>query len=368
MVKILLATALYLLCTASALAEITLSAQVSNPSPWIREEILLELTVVDDRSIIDMRIAPWAPQGFLLRELHPSEDRVQTEHGIQILRRQRWALTPLYAGTLHLQPPEVLIRATGQRLSLQAPPLELQVRPLNPLLPSDIPVGVLLIQAPQTLTESLPRGRPFHLDFQIQGTGLSVRGLNHWLEESLRDLQGLRVFPSVIRIRDADQPDQPLLQHADVRLSFEAEHSGHVPLPALTLPYIDPSDGTVRQARLPSQEVQIIHPLWHMMQAYLPRVVIWVLGGLMLWWMMSLAYRSMKVRRRKHHQLEQLRRAQSAGELRRAWQSDDSPAAHALQQRLDAACYAASVPDAHAFAQLKADLIQHVRKRRTDLK
>lgn len=368
MVRILLATAFYLLCNAWAQAEITLDAQISNPTPWIREEILLELTVVDDRSIIDMRIAPWAPQGFLLRELHPGEDRVQTEHGIQILRRQRWALTPLYAGTLHLQPPEVLIRATGQRLSLQAPALELQVRPLNPLLPSDIPVGVLHIQVPQPLNEPVARGKPFHIDFQVQGTGLSVRGLNHWLEESLRGLEGLRVFPSAIRISDADLPDQPLLQRADVRLSFEAQHSGHARLPAITLPYIDPSDGAVKQALLPPQAVQIIHPLWHVMQAYLPRVVIWVLGGLMLWWMMRLAYRSMKVWRHKRHQLEQLHRAQSALDLRRAWQADDSPAAHALQQRLDAACYAASVPDAHAFTHLKADLIRHVQTKRSAFK
>ncbi|OYY74680.1 MAG: hypothetical protein B7Y40_03630 [Gammaproteobacteria bacterium 28-57-27] len=341
-------------------ADISIRAHIDNPNPWVREEVLLTVEVVDDRSIIEQTTVPWAPPGVSLRPLHATEERIQTAEGIRILRRQHWAIMPLYAGGLTLQAPTIDLRVTGQgRLSLTPDALKLNARALNPLLPADVPVSVLQLKlAPPPA--AVPRGRPFNVNFSILGSGLSVRGLRHWLDESLRSTGDLRIYPPDIRLIDNIDPTQPLLQQADVRLTFESQASGQLTLPSLILPYVNPQDGSIQHATLPASSMRIEHPLWLALRPWLPWAaglalfIVTILGS----W--RIAHPRWQAAKQRRAWLRALQAADSPKALRQIWQHiPATPRAQTLTQQLDAACYGSQPISATAFSALKARLIEH---------
>jgi hypothetical protein len=345
-------------------ADISVRAHIDNPNPWVREETLLTLEVSDDRSIIEQKTAPWAPPGVSLRPLNASEERVQTADGIRILRRQHWAIMPLYAGELKLQPPTIEARVTGQgRVSLTPEAMLLEVRPLNPLLPTDVPVSALQIKLAQP-PEAVPRGRPFDLNLSIRGSGLSTRGLRHWLDESLRITNALRIYPPDIRLSDNIDPAQPLLQQADIRLTFESQASGQLALPSIILPHVNPQDGGIQHAILPAINVRIEHPLWLALRPWLP----WGMGAIALIVLLIGTWKYTHPRWQAARQRRAWLRALQAADspkalrqiLRQKWQHiPATPSRHALAQQLDAACYGSEPISATAFNDLKTRLIKH---------
>ncbi|MDD2893250.1 MAG: hypothetical protein PHF20_04915 [Halothiobacillaceae bacterium] len=325
---------------------------------------MLTLEVVDDRSIIEQHTAPWTPSGVSLRTLNPSEERIQTPEGVRILRRQRWALMPLYAGDITVQPPSIELRLSGQgRVSLTPDALHLKVRPLNPLLPADVPVSVLqLTLAP--LPTAIPRGRPFNLNFNIQGSGLSTRGIRHWLDESLHSSGDLRIYPPEVRLVDNADPAQPLRQQAEVRLTFESQSSGKLQLPSITLPFVDPDTGEIQHATLPTPLITVQHPLWLALRPWLP----WSMGGLALILLMLGTWRYARPRWKSAQQrrasIRALQAADSPKMLRAAWKA--AAPRHlldieTLDARLDAACYGVEVLNATEFNTLKEALIQRLK-------
>ncbi|MGD9888814.1 MAG: hypothetical protein AB7S56_06055 [Halothiobacillaceae bacterium] len=347
-------------------AEIRVNASLSNTTPWVREEVLLTIEVVDDRSIIEQTTAPWTPSGLSLRPLNPSEERIQTPEGLRILRRQHWALMPLYAGNITLQPPSIELRLSGQgRISLTPNALQLKVRPLNPLLPADVPVSMLQLKlAPPP--EAVPRGRPFNINFNIQGSGLTTRGLRHWLDESLRSSGDLRIYPPEVRLVDNIDPTQPLKQQAEVRLTFESQTSGKLQLPSITLPFVNPSTGDIQHATLPSTTLTVEHPLWIALRPWLP----WTLGAtafiLLLIGTWPFAQQGITSWKQRRKCLKALQAAQSPKALRSAWKA--AAPRHlsdmeALNARLDAACYGVEVLNDKAFNTLKDELIQRLKTR-----
>jgi hypothetical protein len=345
-------------------ADISINARIDNPNPWVREEVLLTVEVVDDRSIIEQKTLPWTPPGVSVRPLSSSEERAQTPDGIRILRRQHWAVMPLYAGELKLQPPSIEARVTGQgRLNLTPEALHLNVRALNPLLPADVPVSVLRLQS-APLPEAIPRGRPFNVNLSIQGTGLSTRGLRHWLDESLRSSDELRIYPPEITLHgniDANSPtSRPLRQQADVRLTFETTASGHVQPPAIILPYVDPADGTIKHAALPSIEIRSEHPLWLALRPWLA----WGMSTIALIFLLigtwKYAHPRWQDARQRRTWLRALQAADSPKALRCIWQHiPTTPSTQTLTQQLDAACYDSEPISETAFSALKSRLIEH---------
>ncbi|MEW5837477.1 MAG: hypothetical protein AB1717_01405 [Pseudomonadota bacterium] len=344
-------------------AEISVNATLSNPAPWVREETLLTLEVVDDRSLLDMQIEEWTPQGFALRKLNPSETRVQTAQGVRILRQQRWALMPLYAGNISLQPPTLHLRTTGQvRSTLTPQALQLEARPLNPLIPSDVPVSSLQIKQ-DALPTAAARGRPFEIKFNILGSGLSARGLNRWLNESLHSSPTLRIYPPQVRIIDNLDPQRPLLQQAEVRLTLESQASGFLQLPAIILPFVDVQGGQIRQANIDFPALQVEHPLWLALRAWSPWIValLTVLAAsLAAWRILPARWRRRQRRRAILHELEA---ADTPKSLRAAWKKAVSNLPEsAATRRLDAACYGQNPLNEQQFAQLKSELSQAWRK------
>ncbi len=345
-------------------AEISINAHIDNPNPWLREEILLTVEVVDDRSIIEQNTAPWAPPGVSLRPLNPSEERVQTADGIRILRRQHWAIMPLYAGELKLQPPTIEARITGQgRVSLTPEAMLLNVRPLNPLLPADVPVSALQIKLAHP-PEAVPRGRPFNVNLSIESTGLSTRSLRRWLDENLRSMSDLRIYPPDIRLNNNIDPAKPLLQQADIRLTFESQASGQLTLPSLVLPYVNSQDGNIQHTTLPIGTVRIEHPLWLALRPWLPRGMVGIALIVLLiatWTFTRLRLQAAKQRRTWRRELQTAESPKALRQiLRKMWRYIPATSGtKTLSQQLDAACYGSEPISAAVFNDLKARLIEY---------
>ncbi len=343
-------------------AELGIDAQLSNATPWLREEVLLTVEVLDDRSIIEQIIAPWTPPGVIVRPLGSRQERLQMPEGLRIRHRHLWAVMPLYPGPVEVQPPTVEARvAGGKRIPLTPPALRMETRPLDPLLPVDVPVSPLrLTGAP--LPEAVPRGRPFTWSLAIEGQGLSARGIRRWLDEALRDTGTLRAYPPEIKLRDGIDPTQPLCQRVEMRLTLEARESGRVRLPPILLPYVDPADGGLRHAVLPAIELRVMHPLWLTVKPWLPwGVMAIVLAGVGM--MIRPIWRRWRTR---DAWIKRLEAAESAHELRKAWRQGaatdiDHASADAID-RLDAACYGRQPLDEKAYAALKAHLIAAARR------
>lgn len=354
-----------LLLGALARADIGIGAHLSNATPWLREEVLLTVEVLDDRSIVEQIIAPWTPPGVIARPLGSRQERLQTAEGLRIRHRHLWALMPLYPGPLELQPPTVEARvAGGKRIALTPPALRMEARLLDPLLPVDVPVSTLRVTA-APLPEAVPRGRPFTWNLAVEGQGLSARGIRRWLDETLRDTGTLRVYPPEVKLVEKIAPESPLLQRVEARIVLEPRASGTVRLPELVLPHVDPADGSPRLARLPGATIAVQHPLWLAMRPWLP----WIAGGMLL---AALVFHLRRCGRRwlaRRAWLRSLHAADTPATLRKAWRQgaetlvDDST--HVLIQRLDAACYGnrpLSEADFHDFKQILLQAVPRTRR------
>ncbi|GEM_PF-3269389 len=343
---------------ALAHADLGIDARLSHPSPWLREEVVLTVEVIDDRSLIEQTLPPWTPAGVMLRPLAGQQERIRTEQGVRILHRHRWALMPLYPGPIELQPPAVEARvAGGGRVTLTPPALHLDARPLDPLIPAELPVSALRLSA-DPLPEAIPRGRPLTWTIHVEGQGLSARGLRPWLDEALRDAPGLRAYPPDIRLEDNIAPESPMLQRLTARVVLEPRASGLVRLPGLKLPYVDPTDGQPRLARLTGSEVRVMHPLWLAVRPWLP----WAASGLLLAAALWLTRPRWRAWRCRQAWLRVLREARTPAALRKAWRqgasapADDST--RTLLDRLDVACYGRFPLNETTFTELKTRLIE----------
>lgn len=357
----LLAASLGLLLSGLCHADLGIDAQLSNTTPWLREEIVLSVEVMDDRTIIEQIMPPWTPAGVMIRPLTGQQERLKTADGIRILHRHRWAVMPLYAGPLDLQPPEVEARvAGGGRITLTPPALHIETRPLDPLIPVDIPVSPLRIET-QPVPDAIPRDRPLNWVITVEGQGISTRGLRHWLDEALRDTGSLRVYPPDMRLEDGITPENPLLQRVVARIVLEPRESGHARLPELVLPYVDPVDGQVHLARLAGSEIRVMHPLWLAVRPWLP----WGVGSLLLALAFWIARPHWRRERQRRTWAEALRHAETPPALRKAWHkggfgpSDDKTMA--LLERLDAACYGLKPLSEAEFNRLKQSLLDTLR-------
>lgn len=342
----------------AAHADLGIDARLSNTSPWLREEVLLTVEVLDDRSIIEQIIRPWTPPGVVVRPLGSRQEREQTPAGPRIRHRHQWAVMPLYPGPLELQPPTVEARiAGGKRIPLTAPALRMEARPLDPLLPVDVPVSALRLTA-APLPEAVPRGRPFTWSLAIEGQGLSARGIRRWLDESLRDTGTLRVHPPEVKLIERIAPESPLLQRVEARITFEPRESGTVHLPDLVLPHVDPADGQPRLARIAGGQIAVQHPLWLAVRPWLP----WVGGALLLIALATVARPRWQRLQRQRRWTRSLQAASDVRALRRAWYAgaseESTQAARDELARLDAACYGREKMDEANFRELKSRLIQ----------
>ena len=350
--------ALLLMLAPPAHAGLGIEAHLANPTPWLREEVLLTVEVLDDRSIIEQIIAPWTPPGVIVRPLGSRQERVQTPEGVRIRHRHLWGVMPLYPGPLTLQPPTIEARVSGgKRLPLTPPLLRMEARPLDPLLPVDVPVSLLSLSA-APLPEAVPRGRPFTWNLAVEGQGLSARGIERWLKEALRDTGSLRAYPPDIKLRDGIDPTQPLRQRVEMRLTLEARDSGPVRLPQIRLPYIDPTDGMVRLTSLPATELRVQHPLWLALRPWLT----WFAGAMLLAVLVIPLQRCGRRWLARRAWLRSLREADTPAALRRAWRGGAETLVDAQTQarvqRLDAACYGNHPLGEADFRTLRQALLQ----------
>ncbi len=252
-----LALLLLLVLPALALAEptepdIRVSLQSDRHSAWVREELILTLSVEEDRSVIELTVTPPSQSQYVIRALDKRQERRVIDGRIRQFHLHRYAVLPLYPGTQTLQFPPVRLRSTaapGRTLDYPVPPLNLDIKALPAYLSPALPVSRLeaaTLRAP----EHVKPGEPALWEIRVLGRGLSADGLRPLIEEQRANDARLHNYPLETRLEAAPSDGDPARQALTLRLPLRIEGHEAYPLPAITLPYIDPQSGELQHLHI----------------------------------------------------------------------------------------------------------------------
>ncbi len=299
--------------SSAVIPRVVLRSGVEPSTPHVRETVLLYLDVHDNGSLVWAAVeTPTAP-GMHLRALVASRGEVRIDGSLFKVVRHAWAATPLHDGEHTVQFPLLRANRFGVRLRYAAPKLKFTAQ----AVPGYVPVVVPVSAAPQLHAESFPQdivvNRPVNWRFSVTGTGLSENGLAQILATTLGAAPGIRFYPLKIEVEDATR-STTLAQTFRVTLPFQAQHSGNVELPEVSIPYFDPQLQRLATAVLAKQRIAAVSP-WR-------QSALWI-GGIglaimILAWPVRCALLILRRQQDRRHGLRRISRALSAQELKTA--------------------------------------------------
>lgn len=248
---------------------------ISPQETWAREQILVQVTVRSRQRFFEWHAPEFRDPRFTVLALQTRTRQERVGDVDYTVKTTGWALFPWRSGALQLDPPAVEYRRGGRlQARFALPQLRLQVRPLPPYVPSDLPVGTLhlstRVEAPALLnTDTLATW-----EMEARGEGVAAAALPSLLAP-VRDRERLRFLPAEEqRSQDADgRGTRSVLRY---RIPFVATASGRHVLPALELQYFNPDSGRIE--RLASAP----RPIWVLGSAWRAGLLAVVLGALVL--------------------------------------------------------------------------------------
>lgn len=383
--------------SSSTIPRVLLRSGVEPHPPQVRETVLLFLDIYDNGSLVWSAVDPPTAPGLYLRELTASQ-RVASIDGTNFkVIRHAWAATPLRDGEHTLQFPLLRANKFGARLRYAAPQLKFSAR----ALPAYVPVLVPVAPAPElnveTLAQEIVVNRPVNWRFSVTGAGLSENGLAQIIATTLGAAPGLHFYPLKIEVaaaaRSASHDLHDLLaQTFRVTLPFQAQSSGDLELPELSIPYFDPQLEQLATVVLAKQRFTAVSPLRHV--SHVSQAALWIVGAcitlLALVWPTLRVLAGISQHQRLRKLLQRIEGAQDAHGLKAALLAFDASGAgkrkafatlplwlahtrvtykmdadlHALLFQLQHACYAANT-GAIDFLDLKYAVLRKLKRLRT---
>jgi len=368
----------------AAIPRVLLRAGVEPNPPHVRETALLYLDVYDNGSLVWAAVeAPTAP-GLYLRELAQSRREARIDGESFKVVRHAWAATPLRDGDHSIQFPLLRANKFGVRLRYAAPPLKFAVQAVPAYVPVMVPVGPAPVLRAETLSQDIVVNRPMNWQFSVSGAGLSANGLAQIIAMTQGAAPGIDFYAPKIEAEDATR-SRTLNQTFRVTLPFQAQRSGDLELPELSIPYFDPQLERLTSVVLAKQRITAVSPA--------RQVLLWIggagLGILVLAWPV---WRALVALRRQHSRrrgLRRIARAQEIRELKTALLEFDASGAEnyqtstTLQQwlretsvthkvdtdlrawvvQLERNCYSANTAGLN-FQELKCTLLQNLKRLR----
>lgn len=297
----------------ATIPRVVLRSGVEPHPPHVRETVLLYLDVYDNGSLVWAAVeAPTAP-GMHLRELAAERRAAHIDGKTFQVLRHRWAATPLRDGEHTLKFPLLRASKFGVRLRYAAPPLKFTVQAVPGYVPVVVPVG----PAPELRAEALPNeivvNRPMNWRFSVTGTGLNENGLALILATTLGSAPGIRSYPLKIEAADATR-STTLAQTFHVTLPFQAQHSGDMELPEVSIPYFDPQLQQLGSVLLAKQCLTAVSP-WRQSALWVGGIV---LAIIVLAWPVRRALLILRRQQDRRHGLRRITCARSAQELKTA--------------------------------------------------
>ncbi|MFN2381382.1 MAG: hypothetical protein ABR561_02375 [Guyparkeria sp.] len=275
---------------------VIVETEVAAIDPLQRQTFLVTQTILDPaRQLRGVEVHRPEGQGVDTQVLEATQDTVEMD-GRRVNRRHyRWAVQALRGGEVMLEFQRINFEVVGRAQSEYAwVPVarQLNVEPLPAHLPEYLPVSPTLALTDMTITE-LVAGEPGEWRFVVAGEGLSAKALEQLLQAQLTAPLGLRVDEPSIRLAPEQSSAEsigPLADAWEVRFTILPAISGgddgrrEARLPALKLPYIDPTTdkpgSTLEFARSQAQAVSWqAEPAERRLGAALAALP-WLLGGL----------------------------------------------------------------------------------------
>lgn len=230
---------------------------VDPPEPLLRQSATLTLEACDDGSLLWKRPALPSVEGLLLRPLYETEIITTRDGQRCTAHRWHWALLPTASGSYTLPLPVLEAGKFGARLRFAVPALDLRVQPLPAWLPPEAAVG-----RPELSAEPLPAqaaiAEPLAWRLRVTG-GYSAAALQRLLAAQLHtadprlDLE--RYAPQI----EAQTGEGAAPVHR-VTLYLVPRERAVLELPALQLPWYDPSSGLLQQQGLPAAHLEVVDP------------------------------------------------------------------------------------------------------------
>lgn len=237
-----------------AVPRVVLRTGVEPDQSHVRETVLLYLDIYDNGSLVWAAVdTPTAP-GMHLRELAQTRRDASIAGEKFKVVRYMWAATPLRDGTHTLQFPLLRANKFGVRLRYAAPPLKFNVQAVPAYVPVMVPVSPALQLHVVELPSDIVVNRPVNWRFSVTGRGLSENGLAQLISTTLGAAPGVRFYPLHIETETAAR-SSTLEQTFRVTLPFQAQHSGELELPELSIPYFDPLQERIVNVALPKQHI-----------------------------------------------------------------------------------------------------------------
>jgi hypothetical protein len=227
------------------------------PEPLLRQPATFTLEACDDGTLLWRRPALPSSEGLLLRPLNETEIITMRDGQRCTAHRWHWALLPTASGTLKLPLPVAEANKFGTRLRYTVPALAFSARPLPAWLPSEAAVG-----QPEFVAEPLPAqaviDQPLAWRLRVSGA-YSAQALQQLLALELREADarlGLNTYAPQVE----PQATLALLPQHRVTLFLAPRERGTFELPALQLPWYDPTGSQLMHARLAASRIEVVDP------------------------------------------------------------------------------------------------------------
>lgn len=241
-----------------AVPRVTANWVLEPPEPRVNQPTRLTLAICDDGGLQWQRPALPTHAGRIVRAL--GEDEGEGEHAAGeacTLHRFHWALLATQGGAAAFASPMLDASRFGQRLRFPGPPLSYHATALPAWLPAHVPPVAPVVDA-DPLPARWPLQRPLSWRLEVTG-GYSADGLKDLLDLQLNESVALGVYPPLIEAIAPDDSNSPLTRYA-VTLFLQPRASGEIMLPALNLPWYDPTRDQLASQVLPGRSIAVFDP------------------------------------------------------------------------------------------------------------
>ncbi len=290
-------------------------SRVSASSVWVRQQLLVTVQVRSTNRFFELQAPSFDQPGLTVVPLQ-TETGTESVAGVDhTVKTTGWALYPARSGAMVLNLPPVDYSRGGRlQARFAMPRARVDVRPLPPYVPADMPVGAVRLTTQLDAPALLNTDSIAFWKITTRASDLPAAALPSALAR-LRDSEDLEFMPAS---PEWHQQTTGTGVHSlrTVTIPFVAGASGRIALPILQVQYFDPDSGRLVRVATPAQSVWVLGTGWRISLSVICLAAI-LYGATRAWRVVRTAHA-----RSKHERalLREIGAARRASEVRHALQ------------------------------------------------
>ncbi len=241
---------------------LTLTAEIDTEHPYLHQEILYTVRLLNRHRLMDVRYHPPHVEDAILFPLGQGRQYQTTVSGVSYhVDEQRYAIFPQKSGALTITPPTLqalLFDTSPNPVSLEAKPIDVDVQPLpkKASLQTWLPSKLVRIQESYDHTATtLSQGATVVRSIRLQAQGLVAQLLPEMTFESS---PGVSVYPEQAE-KSNDVRQGELWGSTQLKVTYVFTKPGNIPLPAIKVSWFNVKTKQFEVAELPAKTYEI-HP------------------------------------------------------------------------------------------------------------